>query len=271
MGNVPSFERSMFLGLLFTALLEGCGDGSSSAGSHSDTATKPASTAAIVLEAAADSATAIHMSWAVFGAVGAGYRIYRDGELVDTASDDSGKTRDTGLTPGSRYCYRVTAVDAAGADIADSNQSCATTASLASWDIQRIAAAPPVSLALDAQGLDRISFCGPKGVYYQARQADGSFITTFLDPAATCFGALLVVGGDGSDHIVYADTHSDQLKYATDVSGGWVVRVIPGADGAEFPSIGLDSGDAVHVAYLVFTGHSPDSYQLDYASNASVS
>lgn len=266
MGKKPSFERSLFLSLLFSALLEGCDGG---AGSNSDTSQSSASHAAIVLEAAADSATAVHMSWAASGADAAGYRIYRDGELLDTAHDDSGKTHDTGLTPGSRYCYRVTAVDAAGAGIADSNQSCTTTAPLAGWDIQQVAAAPPVSLALDPEGRERISFCGAEGVYFQARQADGSVSTVVPDPAAACFNALLAVGGDGSDHIVYADTNSDQLKYATDISGNWVVSVIPGADGAQFPSLALDQGNAIHVAYLMFTGHDSDAYQLGYASDAS--
>lgn len=266
MGKKPSFERSLFLSLLFSVLLEGCDGGS---GSSSDTSQTSASDVAIVLEAAADSATAVRMSWAASGATVAGYRIYRDGELLDTAHDDSGKTHDTGLTPGSRYCYRVTAVDAAGAGIADSNQSCATTAALAGWDIRQIAAAPPVSLAVDTEGRERVSFCGAEGVVFQARRSDGSIGSVALDPAAACFSALLAIGGDGSDHIVYADTHSHQLKYASDASGSWVVSVIAGADGAEFPSLAVDSGDAIHVAYLVFTGRSPDPYQLDYASNAS--
>lgn len=268
MGKNPSFARSLFLSLLFSALLEGC-DGGSGSSSDSETSQASASHAAIVLEAAADSATAVRMSWAASGAPAAGYRVYRDGELLDTAHDDSSKTHDTGLTPGSRYCYRVTAVDAAGAGIADSNQSCATTAPLAGWDIQQIAAAPPVALALDPAGRERVSFCGAEGVYFQAQQADGNISTVTVDSAVTCLGALLEVGDDGSDHLVYADTRSDQLIYATDVSGSWVVSVIPGADGAEFPSMDLDTSDAVHVAYLKFTGQSPDTYQLDYASDAS--
>jgi hypothetical protein len=259
----------MFLALVLSALVAGCGSGNA-AFPTSTAATAPStSTQGVVLEVAADSATTVHMSWAGSGTPDARYRIYRDGELVATVRDYSGDTHDTGLKPGSRYCYRVTAIDAAGAGIDDSNQSCATTAALAGWDIQQVSAAPPLSLALDARGLERVSFCGSTGVYYQARQADGDVSTARLDPAAACFNALLVVGGDGSDHLIYADTNSNQLKYATDVSGTWVVNVIPGAAGAEFPSLAIDQGNAIHVAYLLFTGHSPDAYQLVYASNAS--
>ena len=255
--------KVLFFSLMFSALLAGCG-GSDGPG----TAAAPISTTSLILDVAADSASAVHMSWAGAGTHGARYRIYRDGELLGTLRDDNGKTRDIGLEPGSRYCYRVRAVDASGAGIADSNESCATTAPLAEWDRRQVPAAPPLSLALDAQGRERMSFCGSSGVYYQATQADGSVSSAWLDPSAECLSALLVVGGDGSDHLIYADTHSGQLKYATDVSGEWVVSVIPGAEGAEFPSLAIDRGDALHVAYLVFTGHDPD-YQLGYANNAS--
>lgn len=260
MGRLPPFGRSMFLSVALSALLEGCGSG---------TAPTPLSTTTIVLKAAADSATEIDMSWKGARMPGARYQVYRDGTLVNTVGDTSSKIHDTGLTPGSQYCYRVSAVDATGAGIADSNQSCASTAALAGWHVKRIAPAPPVSLALDSQGRGRVAFCTSTGVYLRARQADGSIGTTSVDPSAACSTALLVVGGDDSDHVVYADTASDQLKYATDVSGRWVVSAIPGADGAEFPSIAIDQGDAVHVAFLVFTGQSPASYQLDYASDAS--
>jgi hypothetical protein len=259
----------MILALMLSAPVAGCGSGNSPSPPPATATASSAASQGLVLEAAAVSATKVGISWTDPDASGAGYRIYRDGGLIDTVHDDSGAAQDTGLTPGSRYCYRVTALDAAGAGIADSNQSCTTTASLADWDIQQISATPPVSLALDMQDRDRVSFCGSNGVYFQAEQEDGSISTTWLDPAAACFDALLVVGDDGSDHIVYADTNSDQLKYATDVSGVWVVSVIPGADGAEFPSLALDHSDAVHVAYLVFTGQSPDAYQLFYTSDAS--
>ena len=258
MGKILCRARRFSLNLVFSGLLAGCGGGGPA----------PPAVAAIVLDASTASATSIRMSWTASTA-GSRYRIYRDGTLLDTVSGASRSVSDTGLQSGSRHCYRITAVDGAGAAVADSNQSCAATAPLASWAIQRVSASPPVSQALDAQGLDRMSFCGPRGVQFQASRADGSFSTVSLDPAAACFDALLVVGGDGSDHIVYADTNSDQLKYATDVSGQWVVSVIPGAAGAEFPSLAIDRGDAVHVAYLLFTGHSPGAYQLMYASDAS--
>jgi len=270
MGNVPLLERPICVALLLPVLLAACGGGSGTAPAPASGADAPfMSTRSIVLDAIAGSPTKVDISWSGGSTHVAGYRIYRDGELVDTVRDGGGKTSDTGLTPGNRYCYQVTAVDAIGAGIADSNKNCVITASLAGWDIQMIDQAPPLALALDAQGRERVSFCGSTGVYFQARQADGSISTVWLDPTAACFNALLAVGSDGSDHIVYADTNHDQLRYATDVSGAWVISVIPGADGAEFPSLAIDQGDVIHVAYLVFTGHSPDCFQLVYASDAS--
>ena len=269
MGKMLFIGCSTILTLMLPALVAGCGSSNAQSPPPAAPTPSPTQTQGVVLEAAAGSATMVAVSWTAPDASGAGYRIYRDGGLIKTVHDPSGKTQDTGLKPGSRHCYRVTAVDAAGADIADSNQSCTTTPPLAGWDIQQISAAPPVSLALDAQDRDRVSFCGSAGVYFQAMQADGSISTTWLDPTATCFNALLVVGGDGSDHLIYTDINSDQLRYATDVSGTWVVSAIPGAEGAEFPSLDVDQGGAIHVAYLLFTGHGPDYYQLVYASDVS--
>jgi hypothetical protein len=269
MGNTPFLERSMSVALLPLLMLAGCG-GSGVAPASAPPADAPhASPQGIVLATSAGSPTKVGISWADGGAHAAAYRIDRDGGPLGMVRDAAGTTYDTGLKPASRYCYQVTALDAAGAGIARSNESCTSTAPLAGWDIQMIYQAPPVTLALDAEGRERVSFCGSDGVYFQARQADGSLSTTRLDPGAACFNALLVVAADGSDHIVYADTNHGQLRYATDVSGSWTISVIAGADGAEFPSLAVDRADAIHVAYLVFTGHSPDCFQLDYATDAS--
>jgi hypothetical protein len=211
----------------------------------------------------------VAISWIASKASGDKYEIYRNGKLDASAAGSADGTYDTGLAPGTQYCYQVTVVNPTGAGMASSNQSCVTTAPLAGWDIASIQTAPPLSLALDAQGRERMSFCGSAGVYFQARQADGSWNTVQVDAGAACFNALLAVGGDGSDNIIYVDDHSNELKYATDVSGSWSVSTVPGADGAEFYSLAMDSADHMHVAYQLFTGQAPDCYQIVYASNAS--
>lgn len=255
-------------GLLLLAGLAGCGGGAAAAPAAAPAADVSASHQAITLSAKVGSPTKVAISWVASKARGDKYQVYRNGELKTSAAASADGTYDTGLAPGTQYCYQVTVVNSTGAGMASSNQSCVTTAPLAGWNIATIQTAPPLSLALGPQGLERMSFCSSTGVYYQARQADGSWNTVQVDAGASCFNAPLAVGGDGSNHIVYVDDHSNQLKYATDVSGSWSVSTVPGADGAEFYSMALDSGNHVHVAYQLFTGQAPDCYEIVYASNA---
>ena len=224
----------------------------------------------ITLSAVTASASRVDMSW-VASSVGAGdqYQVYRNGTLVASNSSDSSGTADTGLKPATQYCYEVTAVSSSGAGTASSNQSCATTAALAGWKISTVEQAPPLGLALDANGRERLSFCSASGVVYQAQQTDGSWNTTLVDAGAACFNAPLAIGGDGSAHIVYVDGNSNTLKYASNVSGSWTVSAIPGGAGAEFYSLALDSGNHVHLAYLLFTGESSGYYQVVYATDVS--
>ena len=54
-----------------------------------------------------------------------GYKIYRNSAYLTTVTSNS--RSDTGLTNNTNYCYTVSAVDAAGNESGQSNQSCATT------------------------------------------------------------------------------------------------------------------------------------------------
>ena len=99
-----------------------------SAQSNEACATTQAETTAVPsvptnLTATAQSTTAIGLSWnSVSGATS--YKVYREGTylIVVTGTTYS----DTGLTPDTQYCYKVTAVNSAG-ESAKSNEACATT------------------------------------------------------------------------------------------------------------------------------------------------
>jgi len=252
--------------------LGGCGGGASTTptpGTDVNQAPPLAHTQGITLSAAAASPTKATMSWTGSSAPGDKFQVYRNGELDSSATGDSTSAADTGLAPGTQYCYQVSVANSTGAGMASSNQSCLTTAPLAGWDIRIIKQAPPLSLALDAQSLERIGFCTAGGVIYQARQTDDTWNTAQVDAGAACFSTSLAVGGDGSSHMIYLDGNSNALKYATDVSGRWSVSPIPGTEGAQFYSMALDSGNHVHIAYVFFTGMAPNCYQIVYTSNAS--
>src|SRR4030042_811203 len=79
------------------------------------------------LTATAVSTSQINLSWnASTDNVGVtGYMVYREGAFLKSVATTS--TSDTGLSPSTPYCYRVSAYDAAGNGSAQSTQACATT------------------------------------------------------------------------------------------------------------------------------------------------
>lgn len=258
--------------------LSACGGGSGAAASTAPPSSTPASSSQtttsaeqpINLSTVGASASRVDMSW-VTSSVASGdtYNVYRDGNLVATNSANSTVDADTGLTPGTQYCYEVTAVSPNGGGTASSNQSCAATAALAGWKITTVEQAPPLSLALDASGGEHLSFCSPAGVVYETHGGNGGWNATLVDAGAACFNAPLAIGGDGSAHIIYVDANSNALKYASNASGRWTATAVPGGTGAEFYSLALDNGNHAHVAYLLFTGEASGYYQIVYATDAS--
>jgi fibronectin type 3 domain-containing protein len=71
------------------------------------------------------SATEVRVSWkpSADNAAVKGYKIYRNGAFLKSAEETS--MTDTGLTPKTKYCYKVSAYDAAGNESAQSTDVCA--------------------------------------------------------------------------------------------------------------------------------------------------
>lgn len=107
-----------------------CGDGIDQDCSGSDTQcaadTQTPSTPAD-LAAVAETSFRVHLSWSASTdniAVSA-YKIYRNDALASTSTTN--QHYDTGLVAQTAYCYRVSAIDAAGNESPQSEQVCATT------------------------------------------------------------------------------------------------------------------------------------------------
>ena len=82
----------------------------------------PAIPTGLLVNATSDSQ--ITVLWTA-GVAGTAYRVYRDGVKLSDAA--AAALTDTGLTAGTRYCYAVSAYDAAGSESAQTAQRCATT------------------------------------------------------------------------------------------------------------------------------------------------
>lgn len=263
----------MTAGVMMLAGLTGCGGGSASGpgpapGQQSQAGT-PTPDAALTLKATPSSPTKVDMSWAGTAGGGQHYRVYRDGTPDDAITLGAAGAFDTDLKPGTQYCYQVTAEDASGGTTASSNRSCVNTASLAGWNLSMLTPAPPLALALDPQGYEHLSWCGPAGVVYAVHVADGGWNQQLAAPGVQCFATAIGLDSSGTAHILYLDTHSNRLMYMSGGTGGWNGVTISGAEGAEFYQLALDPAGHAHVAYLGFTGEAPHCYEIMYASDSS--
>lgn len=72
---------------------------------------------------------------------------------------------------------------------------------------------------------------------------------------------------NGYIHISYYDSINEDLKYATNKSGSWVVIVLDAFDNAgNYSSIEVDSADNIHIAYIArISGTSDD--EVRYINN----
>ncbi len=99
------------------------------------------------LGANAISTSQIDLTWEDLGV--AGYRIYRNGEAIDTSVSPSYSNND--LSQNTQYCYTVSAYDGFGNESGQSEQACATTE--ASVDTE----APEVPTGIEAGGAVSVS------------------------------------------------------------------------------------------------------------------
>ena len=216
------------------------------------------------LIAIAVSSTEINLSWdASTDDVGVeGYKIYRDGIHIENTTTTS--FSDTGLISETRYCYTVSAYDAAGNESPQSSEACATT----SWPTYSIDStgntAGPISIAVDSLHKVHISyFCDTSNDLKYATNASGAWVTETIGRIFLGWASSIAVDSSDKVHISYCS--SRDLKYATNASGAWFIETIDSSGKVGgILSITVDSLGKVHISY-----HNCYLHNLKYATNTS--
>jgi uncharacterized repeat protein (TIGR02543 family) len=110
--------------LVAAFMVAACGSGGSSGGTED--VTRPTSPSLVTVSSVASGSIRIVWDASTDDTGVIGYRVYRDGVVRATLGAVTSMT-DSGLPDSTRYCYSVTALDAAGNESIPSSQGCATT------------------------------------------------------------------------------------------------------------------------------------------------
>ena len=173
----------------------------------------------------------------------AGYKIYRDGLLIN---DVSGLNfSDIRLDANTQYCYTITAYDASLNESTASEESCA----ISSWIITELASGlerPEVSLALDASDKVHIAFTtkdypiggGSIEELSYATNSSGIWLIQSIDNVGR--KPYLAIDSSGAAHIGYDTFVNNYIsKYITNRSGDWFTESV--GFGLRVYSLALDS------------------------------
>jgi hypothetical protein len=282
----------------------GMGGGESGCSSGSSDVTPP--TVPSNLVATTKEEGVIYLSWtgSTDNVAVSFYSIYRDGLKLTYVDDNILSTNDNWkLKPEKTYCYTVRAQDSSGNMSAHSKQACATTLPdqtppTTPTDLV-LSSIPPDLIDISwAASDDAYSVSG-----YRIYKDDAELNTvtetltydTILDKEIHCY-TVTAYDAQGNEsaqssqscttvwsintvdsqrvgspsiaidavdkiHVSYSG-----LKYATNVSGVWVIDDIDSQGGD--PAIATDSADKVHISYID-AGDAETDYELKYATNAS--
>jgi hypothetical protein len=203
------------------------------------------------LAAVSTSATEVRLSWTAATDDGllAGYRIYRDGARI---ADVPGLARtDAGLATDTRYCYDVTAYDAAG------NESEARTACvIAGWKQRALdwglySPASP-ALAVDAAGAIRVAYCkdvltaeGRRVYRLTSMMPDAQPQDLGAQGESICSGPDIAHDSLLQPHISYYGQDYAVMHWA-----GYPETVSPASTTFSATAIAIDAADRVHLAYV---------------------
>ena len=190
------------------------------------------------------------------------YKLYRDGMYVKTASTTY--ATDSGLNPGTQYCYTITAIDTANNESPQSNPACATTLDQAEPTIPtdlvtRITLSGNIELEWEPS-TDDVSVVGYK------INRDGVYL---FNASTTNFTDTTVAPDTRYCYTVYAyDQAANESGFSNESCSDttWSITMLDNSS----PNIGrhnaiaVDSVGAIHIAYY----DDPDE-NLKYITNKS--
>lgn len=230
----------------------------------------------MILSAAVQGPSQVKLGWTAHTDTVTGYRVIRDGVRVTSTLVDDTQLTDFNLNAATRYCYRVIAALFPVGDVAQSNQVCITTASLADWPRATVA---PIStegsyaaMTLDASGFSHIGFRGESGVSYATDAGGSGWVTVPVDSAAGPRGDIGIgLDGLGRVHVSYYDVDRDRLMYAlrsgtswnrsSVIVGGGTVNALT-VDAAGRFTILYDAGDGGELWFVNGTAGNPGTPQF---------
>lgn len=175
--------------------------------------------------ASAISSSQIHLIWTPSSdnVSVSGYKIYRNGATTPTGSSPRASFTDSGLSPSTAYCYRISAYDPAGNQSALSSQICASTSSTP--DPTAFSISPRRQYYLgEGYNYQVDDYYAPTSLMSYAKAWDGSNVTNYVQ------GYLVVNSGPVP------------LNFMVDHEGGGSgCGIVQGAPGGDF-SICYSSG-----------------------------
>jgi chitodextrinase len=194
--------------------------------------------------------TTIELSWSASADAGgvASYRIFRDGAFLRSVAGTT--ATDAGLAPATRYCYAISAVDAAGNESAQGGSACQTTGDGSSPTAPSgLAVSATRSGALDlawSPAADDVAVTGYRvyrGGALLAAVAGTSAADETVAPATRYCYAVTAVDGAGNESAPSAEACEASL---------WAVATItcvPTGYSIGSPDVAVDSKGKVHVAF----------------------
>jgi hypothetical protein len=195
----------------------------------------------------------------------AAYRIYRDGNLVQTLPAPTGlgavETTDANLATYTQYCYEVVTVDRANNTSSPSNRACTTT----SWQRSVIRAGASLNdyaglrhtLAVDAAGKLHIAYSyyswdpvtrsyGPSELRY-INNAGGAWADRPIVASYAGDRPAIVVESSAQPQVSFRDAANGFPRYSQS-SGGWQIETIA-LESSTGVALALDSSATPRVAF----------------------